>query len=591
MPGPDHSKRLKGAPPLLLLLALALGVVAGGCARGWRSSKTPRPHPARGTEAIPPASTPAEPEEFKKRVDAHAHFAAGIVHDVRGETAQALDQFALAATADPSNEQLVMELAHRWLQQQQAARAVELLSRSAARPEASGLVYGWLGMALAQEGKTNSALSAFRSAVRKDPESLMGYQGLAQAHLNARQVPEALKVLDEAARRTNASPALLVGLAEFVALAGRSKSIPSDEARTRVLKWLEQAARSAPAQALVLQRMAETYKAVGELSRAAALYEELLERHSGSNPAFGQLLREQLVRLYLAEGNKEKAAVQLKAILHDTPTAPKAHLLLGAIAAEDKRYAEAADAYAKAILLDADLEPAYYELAAMRLVLGEPDEALATLTQARTRFGANFLVDFYSGLALAGRKEYTEALKHYTSAEIQARASEPSRLNHIFYFQLGSVYERMANAAFAQSRNEEGERHFAEAEKNLRRSLELSADNAEVLNYLGYMWAERGMNLEEARRMIEKAVALEPESAAILDSLAWVLFQLKQPQAALEPMLKAIQLSPKPDATLFDHLGDIYNALGRVTEAREAWRKSLDVEPNDSVRSKLGAEP
>jgi len=297
------------------------------------------------------------------------------------------------------------------------------------------------------------------------------------------------------------------------------------------------------------------------------------------------------VRLYLAEGNKEKAAVQLKAILHDTPTAPKAHLLLGAIAAEDKRYAEAADAYAKAILLDADLEPAYYELAAMRLVLGEPDQALATLTQARTRFGANFLVDFYSGLALAVRKEYAEALKHYTSAEIQARASEPSRLNHVFYFQLGSLYERMANAAFAQKRPEEGERHFTEAEKNLRRSLELSPDNAEVLNYLGYMWAERGVNLEEARRMIEKAVALEPESAAILDSLAWVLFQLKQPQAALEPMLKAIKLSPKPDATLFDHLGDIYNAVGRVTEAREAWRESLDVEPNESVRSKLGAEP
>jgi tetratricopeptide (TPR) repeat protein len=446
-------------------------------------------------------------------------------------------------------------------------------------------------MALAQEGQTNQAITAFRSAIRKAPESLVGYHGLAQLYFNARRSPEALLVLEEGAAREDALPGFLVGLAEFLTLAQRAKSVAAEEAKPRVLAWLERATRAAPAQPLVLQRMADAYKAIGELARAAAMYEELLRRHAGNNPSFERLLREQLVRLYLASGEKPKAAEQLKAILHDTPTAPQAHLLLGAIAAEERRYAEAADSYAKALLLDADLEPAYYDLAAMRLALGKPDEALETLGKARVKFGTNFLVEFYAGVAEAGRKKYAEALKHYTSAELQAKASDPSRLNHLFYFQVGSAYERLAQAAFAANREADGERHLAEAEKNLRRSLELAPDSAETLNYLGYMWAERGVHLEEARRMIEKAVSLEPESAAILDSLAWVLHQLKQPAAALEPMLKAIQLSEKPDATLLDHLGDIYAALGRLTEAREAWRQSLAVEANEAVRRKLDAPP
>ncbi len=580
-----------GAHRVLLLGALIIGVAASGCSRGWRTTPTGPRSPSRGTVAAATSVAPPETKELRKRVEAHARFAAGVVHDVRGEPSLALDQFALAAAADPANEQLAIELAQRCLQQQQPPRAVDLLSRSAARPEASGLLYGWLGMALAQVGDTNRAVAAFRSAIQKAPASLLGYHGLAQLHLNARQVPKALEVLDQAAGQTNALPGFLVGLAEFAALAYRTKSLPADEARPRVLAWLERAARAAPAQPLVLQRMAETYKTVGELTQAAVLYEELLQRRADSNPAYEQLLREQLVRLYLADGNKEKAATQLRAILHDTPTAPKAHMLLGAIASEEKKYAEAAEAYEKALLLDADLEPAYYELAAMHLVLGRPNDALETLARARAKFGSSFLVEFYAGVAQAGRKDYVEALKHFTSAELQARASEPSRLNHIFYFQVGSVYERLANAAFTENRPSDGDRHFAEAERNFRRSIELSPDNAEALNSLGYMWAERGLNLDEARQMIEKAIQLEPESAAILDSLAWVLFQLKQPAAALEPMLKAIRLSEKPDATLLDHLGDIYAALDRWTDARQAWRESLAIEPNPSVQKKIDAKP
>ena len=72
-----------------------------------------------------------------------------------------------------------------------------------------------------------------------------------------------------------------------------------------------------------------------------------------------------------------------------------------------------------------------------------------------------------------------------------------------------------------------------------------------------------------------------------LDSLAWVMFKLKRPKEALPNALKAAEFSEKPDATVYDHIGDIYAALNELEKAREAWRKSLAVEKNEEVSKKL----
>src|SRR5450756_1895131 len=108
-------------------------------------------------------------------------------------------------------------------------------------------------------------------------------------------------------------------------------------------------------------------------------------------------------------------------------------------------------------------------------------------------------------------------------------------------------------------------------------------------NYLGYMWAEKGLKLDEARTLIEKAVAQEPKNSAFLDSLAWVLFKQNKPQEALVPMLKAIEYSQEPDPTLYDHLGDIYSALKQFDKARDAWTKALPGESNEEIQKKINA--
>ena len=586
-------------------LGVLLLLAGAGCGGGWHRVAAPPPAPVSGSAAAIKVDESRSDPETERRVEAHARYAAGVVRTERGESVQAEQEFARSVAADPGNEALVLELARRYLQEQQADRAIEILSRTTIRPDAGGLMFAWLGMAQAQAGRTNAAIGSFRTAIKKTPQSLMAYHGLAELYLKGHQTNEALRVLDGAANQKDVAPGFLIGLSEFLVVAQRTRLLPADQTKPRILNWLERVARANPTQPFLLQKMADAYKEVGELGRAAKLYEDLLARQGAANPGLALLLREQLVRLYLADGQKAKAADQLKAILRDRPTDAKVYQLLGAIAADSQHYAEAAEAYEKALLMDEDLDTAYFDLAGMRLALGKPTEALAILDKARAKFGASFLVEFYTGVARSGLREYGEAVKNFTAAELLAKANEPARLNHVFYFQIGSAYERLANAAFAERREADGQRYFAEAETHLRRAIELSPDSAEALNYLGYMWAERGTNLGEARQMIEKALKREPDSAAYLDSLAWVLHQSKQSAAALEPMLRAVKLSEEPDATLYEHLGDIYQGLGRRTEARESWQKALDLwqklpearrqlispDPAPGLRRKLEAAP
>jgi tetratricopeptide (TPR) repeat protein len=392
--------------------------------------------------------------------------------------------------------------------------------------------------------------------------------------LQAKQPDEARKALEEAAARPKPSAEFLIGLAELYANFGMAVPAQKEATKGKALALLHRADKLNPTSPPLRLKLADDLNLLGDSTRAAALYLELLKRLPEAT-GVRERVRANLTDIYLRGSDHKLAVEQLESMIHDDPTNPQAYYFLGRIALESNKPEAAVDHFSKMLVLSPDFEPAYYFLAMAQIDAKKPGEAVTTLEKARKKFPASFVLEFWTGMALSRQKDYAEALKHFTAAEVIGKATDPKQLDERFYFQLGSTCERKGD--------------FEEAEKYFEKCLQLAPDSPETMNYLGYMWAEHGLKLARARELIEKAVKAEPKNAAYLDSLAWVLFKLNQPKEALPYALKAAELSEEPDATLYDHLGDIYAALDQLDKAREAWSKSISLEPNEEVKKKLEA--
>lgn len=141
---------------------------------------------------------------------------------------------------------------------------------------------------------------------------------------------------------------------------------------------------------------------------------------------------------------------------------------------------------------------------------------------------------------------------------------------------------------------------FDRGEQILLDILAKEPDHPQANNDLGYLWADRDKNLEQAKEMITKALAAEPDNAAYMDSLGWVLYRLGDYAAGAEQLEKASSQPRGEDATIFDHLGDCRAKLGEQDKALAAWKKALELEqakssPDpkliESIKRKLPTEP
>ena len=126
-------------------------------------------------------------------------------------------------------------------------------------------------------------------------------------------------------------------------------------------------------------------------------------------------------------------------------------------------------------------------------------------------------------------------------------------------------------------------KNWPRAEKDFLHALELQPQQPLVLNYLGYSWVEKGLNLDRARGMIEDAVAQRPGDGFIIDSMGWVLYQLGDYEGAVHNLERAVSLE-SGDPIINDHLGDAYWLVGRGTEARFQWKRALGADPEEDQR-------
>ena len=160
------------------------------------------------------------------------------------------------------------------------------------------------------------------------------------------------------------------------------------------------------------------------------------------------------------------------------------------------------------------------------------------------------------------RKEFVESADAYTRVLGLTGAGEKTQWA-IYYFR-GVDYERA--------------KQWDKAEADFKKALELYPEQPLVLNYLGYSWVDQGVHLDEAFKMLRRAVELQPEDGYIVDSLAWAHYKLGHYDEAVKLLERAIELKPG-DPVINDHLGDAYWQVGRKLDAEFQWNHARDLNP------------
>jgi tetratricopeptide (TPR) repeat protein len=271
------------------------------------------------------------------------------------------------------------------------------------------------------------------------------------------------------------------------------------------------------------------------------------------------------------EKQEEIALAYLRLALRLDPTRDEAWMLVGDVLSSNADPVGARDAYLKVRPTNAQYPDARGKVAWIVQDGGDKDQALAiareTLAKAPTsRDAAVSLADL-----LRADERYEESAKVIDTL-IQAKPQAADwRL----------LYMRAVDM-------EESD-HWPAAESDLQAALKQRPNEPELLNFLGYSWIDRGVRLPEALAMVQKAVSLEPNSGAMIDSLGWGYYRLGDYAAAVQKLEAAVVLEPG-DPDVNNHLGDAYWRVGRKIEAGFQWRRVLSLDPPPKLKTEVEAK-
>jgi tetratricopeptide (TPR) repeat protein len=275
-----------------------------------------------------------------------------------------------------------------------------------------------------------------------------------------------------------------------------------------------------------------------------------------------------------SQGDELTAIIYLRLALHLDPDHELALVTLADVYERLKQYGRANEIYAR-IPKASPIRPSADIAIGQNLEqLKRGEEAVKHLEALLKERPQDVEVIMALGNVLRSRKRFAEAAEIYTKA-VEAIGT-PDRGHWILFFYRGTSYERA--------------KQWDRAEADLKKALELVPDTqpagrAQVLNYLAYSWVDNHQNIDDAFKMLQRAVELSPRDGMIIDSLGWAYYRLGRYEDAVRELEKAVELKAG-DPVINDHLGDAYWKVGRQLEAKFQWNHAKDSNPEheDLVR-------
>jgi tetratricopeptide (TPR) repeat protein len=434
------------------------------------------------------------------------------------------------------------------------------------------------GLMLERQARLPDALHAYHLALEHDADSAYLQVRIGVAHVKLGETERARRAFERALALDPQQPDALRWLAMLHTADGRLDA---------AIEVYERLLAVEPNDEFILSTLADLYVLQGRLPQAIALYERLI-REFGSTSQLH-------FNLGVLHGRLDRfgdAVAEFSRAYERSPESADVRVALGLTYELRGRFDRALPFYEEAIRLDPFEARLYHHAARAAFSAGRLAEAAANY-QAVLDLAPRDL-EAITGLIRVWISERRFRHAEEFLAEKLRQLNDPPQL----YVLLGLVYREADEATEALRAFEravaldadyaQGHFHLAAqldqlgrkelARQALRRTLELDAHHADALNYLGYLDAEAGVNLEEARAFIERAVALEPDNGAYLDSLGWVHYQLGDLGAAVRYLEQAAELL-ETDPVIFDHLGETYYRRREWEKARRSWERALELDP------------
>ncbi len=497
------------------------------------------------------------------------HLLLGRLYRLNNELLKSENEFKAAVKIQPDSEEAVTTLAYLYNEEGDSAHALEVLNTVPEKARTAKL-YSALGYTYEQEKDYKQAVEAYRKSTELDHDNLDAVRGLAQNLMNDGQTEAALEQYKAIVDADPSDAQTYMRIAEIDRRNGKF-----DQA----MDALKKANAVVPDSLEVQYNMAVIDEAQGKYDEAIQILNDLLTKtehadgdYSTSDKNNRAVFLERLGTIYREAGKTQLADQTFRKMLGlGDDNAVRGYQQLIETYRDNKQWQQAtavADEAAKKFPDDRGLQMV---AASQQADMGSPQAAI-TRVKGLLKGNAD---DREVYIALA---QMYSRIKDWDNAEESINkaidlSSKPEDKDYA-WFVAGSIYER--------------QKKYDKAEEAFHKVLADDPKDAMTLNYLGYMLADRGTRLDEALGYIRRAVALDPQNGAYLDSLGWVYYKMGNYELAEENLRRASERMGD-DPTIHDHLGELYMKTGRVKLAATHWERSLD-EWNKTVPAEVDSD-
>ena len=581
----------------LLLLVCGIGKISPAPVPPKKSQKTTAAHPTPKRNdliddslALPPARDLNLSIEGGHKAEALAHFAEGIDFEEDGEMEKALEAYRQVLNVDPGQIELAVRVAALLTRDDDYPSAIDVLKDAVKVHPKAPEPYLELSFIYAKYlKKGDQAIEFANKAIALDPQKIDGYQRLFEIYLTAGDEKRALETLDRAAKMPNDDPTFWARLGRlYGSVILKPDAKPNPEQTARLNDVFEKAAAKGQDNAAVLKEVGDYFASTQQIKEALPFYLRVLELQPDDAN-----VREKLATGFVLTNQRARAVETLEAIIQEHPEKYQSYELLAQLHDDEGRalvranqtdpanaeFKKAAQNYEQSLLINPNHAATYLRLAELLLVpLKQSERAVSVLTEGRRRYPDAPEFAYYLAIALRESKKAKDAVIMFEEALNEAQNAEADFLKPRFYVEYGAAAQEAGL--------------YDKAAELFHKAIAMDPANAaEPYNYLGYMWAEQNSHLDEAEDAIKRALQLDPENGAYLDSMAWVEYRQGKYDQALENLKRAIENLPREDSVVFEHLGDVYLKLNRVSQALESWQKAKTLDPsNKDLAAKIDGQ-